>query len=58
MMTRLDPQMNQREGENAKAGMNQDTKEEMTMEREVAKPLTTLSAYFMTSATRSPPIDT
>ena len=38
--------------------MNHDTKEESTMESDVAKPLTTLSAYFITNATSMPPRDT
>ena len=45
-------------GENLKAGIHHEIKLEITIESEVAKPFTTLSAYFITNATSSPPQET
>ena len=57
-MTSVDPRLNMMVGAKLKDGMNHDTKDESTIESDVAKPLTTLSAYFITNATSMPPRET
>ena len=57
-ITRVDPVTKASVGSKSKAGMNHERTEEMTIESEVAKPLTTLSAYFMMRPTSRPPAET